>query len=453
MKTLIHWRSLQARLLLGALAWISAGTLFSGIAISGLFREHVTSQFVHELNDHLTELGNLYAPDAPGGVLRPVSDPRFSLEGSGYYWQIERPGRPLLRSPSLEGRTLRPAPTRDTPLRGAVTGSDERLILIRRTVEDPPGRASVSMTAAGDEAELDGTIRAFNRQLAVSLTFVAAGLVAAALAQVTVGLQPLRRLQRALAHVRAGDAEDLPVDFPSEVQPLVTELNAVIRHNRDVTQRARAQAGNLGHALRTHLAILTAQGERLAAAGGSEAAAGVLAECQAMSRHVDYHVARARAAASRGVIGATARPGPIADEILSALGRLHAGRGLILRNDASAALAVRCDRDDLYEMLANLADNAAKWARSQVRISAESSQGQVWLIVEDDGPGLPDDAAASAFQRGVRLDEQTPGSGLGLAIVRDLAELYGGVVDIDRGDLGGARAILKLPADIPSPTA
>lgn len=446
MRRLIHWRSLQARLLLGALAWISAGTILSGLAISGLFREHVTNQFTHELNDHLTELQNLYLPGAPGRVLRPVSDPRFALPESGYYWEVTPQGAEPLRSPSLAGRDLRYLPTSQDPMRGVVPGSTERLVTIERWSQARGGAGPVQMLVAGDAAELQATIADFDRQLTVSLATVGGGLGLAAILQVTIGLRPLRRLQRALASVRSGEAQDLPADFPTEVQPLVSELNDVVRHNREVIQRARAQAGNLGHALRTHLAILTSHAEQMAADGRKDEAAAVLAECQSMSRQVDYHVARARAAASRGVIGAIARPAGMAGEILSALGRLHGGRGLTLTNDLPSELAVACDPDDLYEMVANLLDNAAKWARAAVRISGEAADGEVRLRIDDDGPGLPPDRLEAALGRGVRLDERVDGSGLGLAIVRDLADLYGGSIELGRGDLGGARATLRLPA-------
>lgn len=445
MRTFVHWRSLQTRLLLGALVWISVGMAGSGIVVSALFKEHVTNQFTHELNDHLTELENLYVPGPPDGLIRPVSDPRFSLPGSGYYWQIVRGGAPSLRSPSLETRTLRPAPSRDQPLRGAIDGSAERLIVIERARVDARSTTGARFMVAGDEAELRRTISAFNGLLSGSLAIVGLGLGVAAVAQVRIGLRPLRRLQAGLSQVRSGESDALPGDFPHEVQPLVSELNAVIQANGDMVRRARAQAGNLGHALRTHLAILTERARSLSVAGQPEAGAAILAECQAISRQVDYQVARARAAAPRAVVGAMVSPSAVAGDILSALGKLHRDRTLALTNDIAPDLAIACDPDDLYEMMANLADNAFKWARTEVRLQSEVADLMVRLIAEDDGPGVPEAQWSEAFQLGVKLDEQVPGGGLGLTIVRDLAELYGGDVSLGRSELGGARVVLQLP--------
>lgn len=445
MRTLITWRSLQARLLLGAILWVSVGLAASGLAVSALFRDHVTAQFSHELNDHLTELQNLYAADTPAALLRPVSDPRFGLPGSGYYWEIFREDVPLLRSPSLEGRDLRTDTPRAYPLRGAVAGSETPLRMYERTSRS--GNAEpVRFLMGADESALQRTIARFDRLLAGSLAIVALGLAGAAIAQIWIGLRPLRRLRTALSRVRSGEAGSLPPDFPSEVQPLVNDLNEVIRANGEMIQRARAQAGNLSHALRSHLAILTDNARRLRAAGHVEAAAAILAECQAMSRQVDYQMARARAAAPRAVIGASVAPAAIAGEILSALGRLHGGRAIVLTNDIPPDLRIACDPDDLSEMLANLADNSAKWARRQVRLQGEATaNGMARLIVDDDGPGLPEDRWESVFQLGVRLDERVGGGGLGLTIVRDLADLYGGRVYFTHSELGGARAVLELP--------
>lgn len=451
MRTLVHWRSLQARLLLGAILWVSVGLVASGFAVSALFREHVTNQFTHELNDHLTELQNLYTPGDPANLLRPVSDPRFGLPRSGYYWEVLPPRGPPLRSPSLDGRDLHPQGSRKTPLRGRVNGSPEKLLLIERAAPPTQGGPPVRFLVGGDEASLRRTIAEFDRLLSLSLAIVAAGLCAAAVAQVSIGLRPLRRLRTALSQVRSGAAESLPTDFPLEVQPLVSDLNAVIRANGEMIQRARAQAGNLSHALRSHLAILTESARRLEQSGQSEAAAGLFAECQAMSRQVDYQVARARAAASRAGVAGLVSPAAVAGDIVSALARLYADRAITLTNDIAPDLRIACDRDDLYEMLANLTDNAAKWARTRVRLSSESAdRGVARLIVDDDGPGVPAEQWITAFQLGVRLDERVAGGGLGLTIVRDLAELYGGRVYFSRGDLGGARVVLELQAQDPA---
>jgi signal transduction histidine kinase len=166
-----------------------------------------------------------------------------------------------------------------------------------------------------------------------------------------------------------------------------------------------------------------------------------------MRRQIDHQIARARAAAARAGPGAHVRPAAAAGMIISALGRLHAARGLAFENELQPTLALACDPDDLNEMLANLVDNAAKWAASRVRLSDRPAArpGYAEIVVEDDGPGVPSDKREAVFGVGERLDEQKPGAGLGLAIVRELAELYGGRAGLEASRLGGAAAVLELP--------
>jgi signal transduction histidine kinase len=168
-------------------------------------------------------------------------------------------------------------------------------------------------------------------------------------------------------------------------------------------------------------------------------------QVERMRRQVDYHLAHARAAASGASRGARCAVRVSADGLARTLLRLHVERGLEIRVDVDDEHVVRCEREDLDEMLGNLLDNACKWGRSLVSISSTSTGAAVTIIVDDDGPGLPPAMRDTVLQRGVRADEAAPGSGLGLAIVRDLAELYGGSIVLAASPTGGLRAALQLP--------
>lgn len=440
------WRSLQARLALGGLVWVCLGVTLSGAAMMGLIDRHVTAQFEHEITDHLGELQSLYATSgSPTALLRPVSDPRFETPDSGYYWEIWRAGAPVLRSPSLEGKDIVLPPPAARAERAGLRGAGRKLIF---ESESRPGSGAAGPTefaVAVDEARLKAVLDDFRMPLLGALIAVAAGLCLAAAAQVAFGLRPLGKMRAALADVRAGAIETLPEDFPTEVQPLVSDLNDVIRVNRQMIQRARAQAGNLAHALRTPLTILSSEAERLAREGNAEAADAILHECRAMRRQIDHQIARARAAANRTIAGPQVKAAPTAGEVVSAIARLYADRQLAFANDIPADLDVACDPDDLKEILANVLDNAAKWARSQVRISGRPLDGHAEFVIEDDGPGVPPAKRMAVFNLGERLDERPSGSGLGLTIVRDLVALYDGEVVLGDAKLGGLEVKLSLP--------
>jgi signal transduction histidine kinase len=231
--------------------------------------------------------------------------------------------------------------------------------------------------------------------------------------------------------------------FPAEIMPLVEEFNTVLARNAEVVERARTQAGNLAHALKTPLSVLAN-----AADGKDDALARlVAAQVEMARRQVDYHLARAQAAAAVRLPGARTPLNPVVDGLVRTMRRIHAGRDLDLAvQPMPASLAFRGEAQDLQEMLGNLLDNACKWASRRVEIDAGIEQGQLVIRVDDDGKGIAAEQREAMLRRGVRADQQVPGSGLGLAIVDDLARMYGGQVVLADSPLGGARAVLTLPA-------
>jgi len=269
------------------------------------------------------------------------------------------------------------------------------------------------------------------------------------LSMVRHGLSPFTELRERLAAVHQGRDRRVEGSYPSEVQPLVDDLNALLEHRDQTVKRAIAKAGDLAHALKTPLAVLAHEAEAADGAGQAELAAVMRQQIERMRRQMDYHLAHARAAASGAAPGAHCAVLASAEGLARTLLRLHADRGLAIHVAVAPEHSVRSEREDLDEMLGNLLDNACKWARSEVAIASTSTSapgGTVIVItVDDDGPGLEASMREAVLQRGVRADEAAPGSGLGLAIVRDLAELYGGSIALTSSRLGGLQARLQLP--------
>ena len=263
---------------------------------------------------------------------------------------------------------------------------------------------------------------------------------------VRAGLRPFDELRRRLGAVRDGSAHQVEGTYPTEVQPLVKDLNALLAHHEAAVNRAVAKAGDLAHGLKTPLAILAQEVDRAAAAGQRELADSIAEQVERMRRHIDYHVAQARAAASGAMPGARCRVLESADALTRTLLRLHADRGVAIDVQVAADHTVRCERHDVDEMLGNLLDNACKWARRRVIVASRVDADTVLITVDDDGAGLAADLRQAVLQRGVRADEAAPGSGIGLGIVRDLAELHGGAIVLDASPLGGLHATLRLPA-------
>lgn len=452
--------SLRVRLLLGTLVWILVTILVAGMGLVGLFRLHIANSFHAELTTHLDQLTARLELDAKGQPLLsiPLSDPRFDRPLSGLYWQLDRmagaaqePELGLLRSRSLWDQSLKAPEDNLEPGRihlHRIQGPDARpLGMVERNLSLEHQR--LRLLVAADEALMAEPVARFQGELWLALGILGLGLALAVLVQVFVGLLPLKRLQQALVRVGTGQSSRLEGCFPAEVTPLVEEFNSVLDQNAQVIERARTQAGNLAHALKTPLTILANSAQTAEARDGPLAAV-VMAQVEVARSQVDYHLARARGAASSKLPWTQTRLAPVVATLVRTMQRLHIERQLSFDiQRIPDDWAFRGEEQDLQEMLGNLLDNACKWARSRVSLEVVLEAGWLLLTIADDGPGLDEGQRQQVMRRGIRIDEQMPGSGLGLAIVDDLAQLYGGTLQLEASSSGGTQVRLRLPAISP----
>lgn len=472
----LRWRlpqSLRWRLLLGTLAGLTVALVAAGFALSGLFADQAQRQFRSHLLLQLDQLTAALEVDAAGqpSLDSTLADPRWQQPYGGLYWQVDGPGRRgLLRSRSLWDSLLRlpgdGLPSGQTHEHRLVGPAGQPVLVLERQViwDAAPGpdasptdgarssdqrlaaagQGSWRLIVAQDLRELEAAQQRFDLTLAASLAVLGLALAAAAGAQLALGLAPLRRLQRAVQQVRAGDAQQLEGEFPAELHPLVQDFNGVLLQNEQVVQRARQTAGNLAHAIKTPLAVLA---NAAAQPRGELPAFAALVDEQVRSARaqVEWHLARARMGGS-GVPGLRSPVAPVLEGLLRVMRKVYAGRELRFDCDlAPDALAFAGESQDLHEMLGNLLDNACKWAQGRVAVQARADGRRLLVTVDDDGPGLGAAERERVFERGIRADERQPGSGLGLAIVREVAQLYQGQVRLEASALGGLRAILELP--------
>ena len=442
--------SLAFQLIASAAVWCALVLSGAGLLLSALVGDTVESTFDARLGVLLEGLvaGSELGPDGKLVLRTQLGEPRFTQPLSGWYWQIGNPDHALERSSSLWDQSLALPPVAGDQLAtgswtGDVVGPEgQSLRLLVRAIMLPDAKAPLLFAVAGNRAELRAERQRFDRLLSLALGGLFLGLLGALLLQVRIALAPLRRIEAALAAIRAGRARRLEGRLPAELQPLAQELNALIDHGEALIERARTHVGNLAHGLKTPLAVLHNEAER------SEGALAALVGRQVdqMRRLVDHHLARARAMATGRVLGARTDVLPVLGDLARTLERIHARKALAIELACPADLAFRGAREDLEEMLGNLLDNACKWAAHAVRVEAERAAGRLLVTIEDDGPGLPAERRTEVLERGHRLDEQVPGSGLGLAIVTDIALLYGGRLALDAAPAGGLRVRLDLPA-------
>ncbi len=443
--------SLKRRLILAAVLWIGAGVAMAGFAVSAIFRSHIDARFRDDLSAHLEELTEDTKFDAQGrpSVVKPLSNPYYELKNSGYYWEISKAQEVLARSPSLLGNAL--VFPDDDMQDGSVhfhliAGPTGDLFIAEKTFRRSDGL--LRFFVGIDKRHIDDVIRAFDRTLLWALGLFASSLAGAAALLIAYAMRPLQQLRADLTHIRNGKTARLEGSYPDEVLPLVDDLNGMIAATTQSVQKERVRASNLAHGLKTPLAILTDEAYAIARAGLPAAAATIRDQCRRMTVHIDYQLAHARAAATKTTHGTVADAGRVAEAVTSALSRLYKDRGLVIENRLGKACQVACDTQDFNELLANLVDNACKHARAKVVIGGrlDAARRCLDVEVEDDGPGLPEEALEVVFNIGERWDSAAHGSGVGLTIVRELAQLYGGSIRLARSPLGGLKATLSLPA-------
>lgn len=433
--------SLRLRLLLAGSVSVLVALALSAAALTLLFERHVERRIEAELTVYLDQViaGLDLDTDGALAVLRMPGDPRFSEPLSGLYWQVQA-AETVLRSRSLWDADLA-LPPDGLPTGGVhrhrIDGPDGApLLVLERTVTLPArlGGGPLRASAAIDAREVATAGRAFAVDLIPYLGMLAVFLIAAAYAQVAIGLRPLAAVSRKLAAIRAGETRRLGRNFPSEILPLAAEVDALLEAREEQVAKAKARAGDLAHGLKTPLQALAGDVERLRARGEDVLATDIERVATAMKRHVERELARARIAGSRPDMHAD-----IADvvrRIVSVVTRTPAGAALEWSTNIPDGTIGRIDPDDLAEAIGNLAENAARHARTKVSISARRAAGFVTVTVADDGPGIPDERIAEALGRGGQLTSGGDGAGLGLAIVQEIAAACGGAVEIRNAATG-----------------
>ncbi|WP_114954557.1 sensor histidine kinase [Sphingosinicella terrae] len=437
--------SLTRRMIAAATIWIALLLGVGGFALDRVLTSAITRNFDAQLDYVLTAMIASSEIGPEGEVLfnRPPADQRFLEPYSGVYYQISGDGFDPFPSRSLWDRRLSVGPSHaDTDVHYFDSSEFpmERLRIAERDVRLPGSAVRWRFQVAQNRDELDAQIGVLRRTLVRSFGILGLGLIALAALQAIYGLWPLRRVRRGLAAIRSGHKARIDEKLPREIEPLVDELNALLEHNEKQAEEARRHAGNLAHALKTPLTVIT----NAATAQSPDLADTVCREATTMRRQVDHHLARARAIGRRSSAQARAEIWPALQAVERAVSRLYENVTVDLAGDKKAA--VRVERQDLDEMLGNLVENAAKYGNGRVFVTVKATAEFIEVEVEDDGTGIPEIERASIFDRGARLDTGKPGTGLGLAIVRDVAQIYGGDVALEESeDLGGLLARLKLP--------
>jgi signal transduction histidine kinase len=443
--------SLTRRMIGVSALWIALLLGVGGYTLDRFLVSAITDNFDSQLDYVLTAMISSSEIDADGNVTftRAPADQRFLEPYSGLYYQITGAGSEPFPSRSLWDRQLRVGTTHvdnevhyyDSDEFTSNPQNQEKLRIIERDVRLPNSQTRWRFQVAQGRDSLDDQISVLRQTMIRSFGILGLGLIVLAALQAVYGLWPLRRVRREIQAIRSGKKSRVDERLPREIEPMVVELNKLLEHNEVQAEEARRHAGNLAHALKTPLTVIT----NAATAKADDLGPTVIREATTMRRQVDHHLARARAIGRRSSAQARAPVWPSLEAVERAVSRLYENVTIDLAGDKKTS--VRVERQDLDELLGNLIENAAKYGGGRVFVTVGRAGDMVEIEVEDDGRGIPEAERVSIFDRGARLDTGKPGTGLGLAIVRDVAQIYGGTVVLEESeDLGGLLARLKLPS-------
>lgn len=441
---MIH--SLHFRLAAGALVAIALSLTLVWAVLSHLFTDYLAAQYSSEMASVMDSLAAQLTVE--NGVLRLRNEPadaRFQIPAGSRYWQISRDGDVApLRSRSLWDTEFAAADLSSDQYYGfrETLGPDGSPVLVSMktmTLGDDPAATDFVVYAGFSRSEMEAALESYHNPLRLMLLSTGGVLVLAAFLQGWIGLRPLVRLRDRVADVRAGRAAHIGTEGPSEVKPLVREINLLLNERETAISRARARASDLAHGLKTPLTVLSHLVEALPEKGRSTA----LQQIELIRQRADRQLQAARMGVEQ--MATTSLLG-ICGKLVSVLTPFTQEKGVDWHLAIDPSLTVQADPADIAEALGNVLDNAVRFARKRIEVSADRTLDAVVLIVSDDGPGAAPECYDMMLKRGVRISEATAGSGLGLAISGEILKAYGGGLDLSASRWGGLQVKLWLPA-------
>ncbi len=440
-------KSLSTRIIVLSGSWVIAALIVTALLLVYFYRDHVTQHYDAHVTMHLEELtrASEFLSDGTISLAFLPSDPRYDELLSGWYWEVRQSGLTLMRSPSLGGYRLdigKIEPNNRKVVYALPGPVQEDLRVHVLEINANPSQAPLVYLASAPNANYTDEVLHYANHIVSSFIFLGIGLLLALVMQVRIALKPLNAIGGEIGNIREGKSHKLSQDYPSDVQPLVDELNNLLDHNVVLLKRARNQLGDLAHSVKNPLTVIRNEARDMQ----PEIRDRVIKQTDSISGSINHYLSRARAFGTGNVLGIKSEVQRVVDDLVFTMHRLYHERNLKYDFSMVKECSFRGEAQDLEEMLGNLIDNASKWAKSRVMISGKTRKGRLLLVVEDDGPGIPESEIKNVKCRGHKLDETKPGHGQGLGIVADIVNLYDGSIKLSASKMGGLRAELNLPA-------
>ncbi len=417
------------------------------LLLAYFYLDHAAQHYDEHVSMHMEELveASEISSDGTLKLKAQPSDPRYHDLNSGWYWAVMQSGVTLLKSPSLGEYSLDVEgirPTDGVVVHEIIAPNQEKIRIHVIEMNMAPGHEPLVYLSSAPTTGYTDDVLNYSNHIVGSFALLGIGLLLVVVLQVKFALKPLQSIGSEISDIRAGTAHKLSREYPSDVQPLVDELNNLIDHNAVLLKRARNQLGDLAHSVKNPLTVINNETRNMQA----DQREMISKQTSDISKNIDHYLSRARTFGTEKILGSRSNVKTLVEDLVYVMQRLYQQRELAYDTSKLKGYSFRGEGQDLEEMVGNLMDNACKWTSSRVEVSCNSRGGRLHLFVDDDGPGIPSKEIENVMRRGHRLDETKPGHGQGLGIVKDIADLYGGSLQLGKSHLGGLRAELNLPA-------
>ncbi|MCE3232378.1 MAG: integral rane sensor signal transduction histidine kinase [Rickettsiaceae bacterium] len=431
-------KSLTSRITTLSFLGISIAIIIAGYFITWSFNNAMQKSVRSNIAAYVDIFIAATSIDENGNVK--ISDETDLLQNIPRYWQISSEGKFLKKSALLK-EWVNVEQSEDSKFIRFTDSDGTNIVAIQKTVFFPGNKPVIYLF--GIQAEIAKALRqeqrmGFFQDLISSLVLLTVILVVLTYFQVRLTISPLAQIKQSLARIKSGEEIRLQESFPREIKPLTDEINNLLDYGASVVGRHRSFASNMSHSLKTPLSVLHNEAQKTKGV----LAAKVIETTATMLSIIDRNLARSKIAGAANILGARTEVLPLINKISNSFAKLYKREVTI---NCTENIFFRGDEGDLFEVLGNLIENACKYAKSQIKVSAEVNSNLV-IIIEDDGKGIPENQRQRVLERGVRLDEAVPGTGIGLPIAKDIVELYNGSISLEGSELGGLKVVIILPA-------
>lgn len=404
-----------------------AGTLVAFFTLRTAVVRIFEQSLDHQMENHLVSYTDLLVGAIKiqdDQVLVDASEPL--LQAIPRHWQIDTEQEHIARSPFLKIWFPFPeGPVYKSETTSLMLETGQRILAVRQVFDFPQGKKVIVIFGLEEEIaeKYKNQLRnEFDQSLEYVLFGSALILVLVGVLQVVLISHPLRRIKNSLEELRAGNRDRVEGRFPSEIQKISDNINNLLDYISGMLERHRTFSSNMAHALKSPLTIIRNETESPL----------VREQVEVMLKIIDGNLARVQSGGSGNVLSRRTNVGSTIQHIKNGLEKIHPVK---IDMDYPQDIFIRCEESDLYEILVNLMENACKFGATRIKISVLADE----IIVEDDGPGIPEAQRAEVLQRGVRLDQALPGSGIGLSIVQDIVHLYKGEFSLSESIWGGLK--------------